>query len=321
MILSLFAGALITAIAGATPAPAAAELAANAAKPGTLTDLTPAFIAFADETAAMPDAARVTAFHDRFDPLLPGYYNDKGASQARFDTMIAFGLKSFPAIRAKFSTTATSFAAAFARGQQHFRATFPDYRLTVPVYLVHSMSQQDGGTRTIAGRTVLMFGADMIATLHDETTIGAFLDHELFHVYHQRAFGDCPQIWCSLWQEGLATYAASRLNPGVSDRALLLTVPRPIRPAVEPRLAEAMCAVRAKFYSTAPGDYAPLFSFGGNGPFPPRYGYYVGYVLAQKLGEKIPLQRLAKLRPAAVKPLLLAAIDGYGPCAAPAAKP
>lgn len=313
-LLLLIAMALLGSAAGPVDPKAAA-----AAKIGTLTDLTPEFVAFADQSAALPDTDRVKAFHARFDPLLPGYFDGKGANQAKFDLLVAQKLKDFPQTRQKFLAAAAAFGAAFTRGQDHFKAAFPDYSLTVPVYLVHSIGQQDGGTRTIGGRTIMFFGADVIAAIHDETTIGPFLDHELFHIYHEQYFGDCPQLWCSLWEEGMATYVAAQLNPGASDRALLLNQPRPIRPEVEPRLAEAMCGLRAKFESTRQDDYAPFF-FGDpvRGPFPPRYGYYLGYLLAAKIGEKIPLQALAKLTRDKVKPLLAAAIDSYGLCEPPA---
>ena len=312
----MFLALLAAAIGAASPlVDSPVPKAAATAKAGTLTDLTPDFAELADQTATLSDIERVTAFHAQFDPLLPGYFNGKSERQPRFDITALRFLQSWPRQRAKITQTAAAFGDAFAHGQAHFKTAFLDYSLTVPVYLVHSIGQQDGGTRTIGGRTVLFFGADVMAELHDETTIGPFLDHEIFHIYHEKYFGGCSALWCSLWREGLATYAASRLNPGVGDRALLLTQPQPIRPKVEPRLAEAMCSLRAKLDSPRREDYAPFFLFGlAKGPFPSRYGYFLGYLLAAKIGATMPLQALAKLPAEQVKPLLKAAIDGYGPC-------
>lgn len=305
-----------TAPASTAAAAKAPPKAVSRARPGTLNDLTPDFVALADETAGLPNAERVKAFRARFEPLLADYYGRDGKGKAGNDVAIALALRNFSGSRAKFVATAAGFTAAFDRAQKHFRKAFPDYRLTLPVYLIHSMGQQDGGTRTLAGRTILVFGADVIAAIHDETTIGPFLDHELLHAYHQSRFGECQQLWCALWSEGLATYVASRLNPGASDRALLLTLPRPIRREVEPRLAEAMCNVGARLESTSQDDVQAMFNFREGGQFPPRYGYFVGYVLAAKLGETIPLERLAAMPASQVKPLLRAAIDSFGPCAA-----
>ncbi|MBY0520543.1 MAG: hypothetical protein K2P79_08980 [Sphingomonas sp.] len=288
---------------------------AATAPTGELIDLTPAMTALIDATETKPDAERVAAFHAKFDPVLPGYYDGKGENQAKFDAHIATKLRAFPAQRAKISATAAAFGAAFVRGEAHFKNAFSDYRLTLPVYLVHSMGMQDGGTREIGGRAILFFGADVIAAIHDESTIGPFLDHELFHAYHLKYFPECPEIWCALWTEGLATYVAGTLNPGADDRALLLNLPLPIRPAVTPRLAEAMCGLRQKLESTAPADFARLFTFGRDrSDFPGRYGYFLGYLIAQKIGKGLSLVQLAKLPASKVKPMIFEAVDSYGPC-------
>jgi len=308
----------------AATAPGAAQtrhapIPAAKAKAGQFVDLTPEFVAFIDQSATLADDVRVKAFHDRFDPLLPGYFNGKD-DQAAFDRGIIKRLKAFPEQRAKFLATASEFRAAFARGEQHFRQFFPDYRLRLPVYLVHSMGMQDGGTRDIGKRTVLFFGADVIAQIHDQQTIGPFLDHELFHAYHGQYFKECDQVWCSLWEEGLAVYAASQMTPGATDRQLLLDLPQPIRPAVTPRLGEAMCRLRERLQSTKSDDYAELF-FGrpNTGPFPPRYGYLLGLLVVQKVADGRTLSTLAKLPTDQVKPLVEQAVASFGDC--PAAAP
>lgn len=298
----------------AREAPLERYAAANV-RDGTITDLTQPIAAFADSTVDLADEARVAQFHARFDPILPGYFDKKGTGQANMDAAIARNLRAFPAERQRYFASAAGFRRAFKRGQMHFRQRFPDYRLTLPVYLLHSMGVQDGGTRTLDGKTILFFGADVIAKIHDESTIGPFLDHELFHAYHRQFFRDCDALWCSLWSEGMATYIASELNPGATDRQLLLSIPRPIAPEVQPRMAEAMCSVLTKFSSTDDDDYGSLFLGRVKpGPFPPRYGYYLGYLLAKSIGGTMSLNDLAKLPAARVEPLLRAAIERYGPC-------
>ncbi len=279
------------------------------------TVLTDDFARFADDTVDLPDAERVEKFHTVFDPLLPGFYNNKGKGQARFDAIIAESLKSFPKDRAGITATTERFADAYATGEARFRKFFPDYRQQLPVYLIHSINQMDGGTRVINGRITLLFGADMIARIHDPSTIGPLLDHELFHSYHTRFFRDCSQLWCSLWSEGLAVYVTQRMNPGATDRQLLLTMPVAIRPVVEPRLGEAMCALRAKVESTAQPDYAEFFNFRmAKSAFPSRFGYYLGLLIAEKIGSDMPIAKLVKLPNAKVRPLIDKAIAGFGPC-------
>lgn len=286
-----------------------------APEPPPFTVLTDAFARFADETVNLPDAERVEKFHTVFDPLLPGFYNNKGKGQARFDAIIAESLKSFPSDRAGITATTERFADAYRTGEARFRKFFPDYRQQMPVYLVHSVNQMDGGTRTLKGRSTLLFGADMIARIHDQSTIGPLLDHELFHSYHARFFRDCSQLWCSLWSEGLAVYVTQRMNPGATDRQLLLTMPVAIRPVVEPRLAETMCVLRAKMESTSQSDYAEFFNFRmAKSEFPSRFGYYLGLLIAEKIGSEVPIAKMAKLPNARVRPLIDSAIASYGPC-------
>jgi hypothetical protein len=146
----------------------------------------------------------------------------------------------------------------------------------------------------------------MVARLHMAHDIRPFFHHELFHLYHQRSFPGCEEVWCSLWTEGLATYVARDLNPRATDEELLLTLPEPIRPAVEKDRAAAVCAVAAQLDSRDDAVQNALFSFGPGAPgaLPPRYGYYVGYLAAEELGRTRSTEALAKLGPRDVRPLL-----------------
>jgi hypothetical protein len=286
-----------------------------AAKAPALVSFADAFPKFYDATTVLPEAERVARFRDQFHALLPSFYAKRDRSDADYDKAIAVSLKGFPAIRARYVAVERSFPKAFVAGQKSFRKAFPDYRLTVPIYLLHSLGEMDGGTRTLDGKTVGVFGADMIAAIHTPDTIKPFLDHELFHLYHHQFFPDCDPLWCNLWEEGLAVYVSARLNPGATDVQLMLTQPKPIRPVVEAHLKEAMCGLGAKLDSTSEDDYAPFF-FGrpNKGPFPSRYGYLLGYMLVQKIGADRSLEQLAKMPAAQVKAALVAAIASYGPC-------
>ncbi|MDG2532637.1 hypothetical protein P6144_03180 [Sphingomonas sp. HITSZ_GF] len=299
---------IVAAVALLAAMPAAAQAPA-------LQSTTDAFDGFATSTATMPPAERVKAFRAKFDALVPGFYEPRfGATEAQYDARVQKALEGYPAERDKFLDAAKRFQASYATASARFRTFFPDYAPDMPVYLLHSLGEMDGGTRDLRGRIAAVFGADMIARIHDPASIGPFLDHEMFHFHHAKFFPDCPALWCSLWQEGLAVYVAARMNPGTDDRALLLTFPRPIRPEVEPRLAEAMCFVRGKLASTDEDDYATFFFGRGSeaqGGWPPRFGYYLGYVLAKQLGDSLSLDALAKLPPEQVKAKLEAALAGY----------
>ncbi len=274
-------------------------------------DLTDDFTRFFDKTVGMDEATRVAQFHAQMDAPLPGFYAPRfGATPEQYSEIIARALKSFPELRARFELVQRDFPAAFNAGLQQFRQQFPGFRPNVPVYLLHSLGEMDGGTRELGGKSYLIFGADVIAQIHETHDLTPFLDHELFHVEHQKYFAGCAQMWCQLWAEGLATFAAQVMNPGADDRQLLLTIPAPIRAAVDAQWPAALCFTRARLLSEEAADVEALF-VGGSAPkeFPQRFGYYVGLRVAEELGAQWKLRDMAQMPVEQVKPALSAGLD------------
>jgi len=274
-------------------------------------DITAQFSRFVDETAELDGAARVALFHTEMDALLPGFYVPRfGATQAQYDARIAGALNGFSEVRARYEQVQREFPAAFDEGIQHFRRVFPGFTPNVPVYLLHSVGEMDGGTRELRGKTHLIFGADVIAQIHEPRDLTAFLDHELFHVENGKYFADCAQVWCLLWAEGLATYAAKVMNPGANDQQLLLTSPKPIRAAVDAHWPAALCFTRARLFSAESADMQALFVGGaGNGEFPDRFGYYVGLRVIEELGGRYSLPKLARMKSEKARAVLIDGID------------
>ncbi|MDB5674188.1 MAG: hypothetical protein JWM65_1170 [Sphingomonas bacterium] len=299
--LLLFALVALAPVA-ASPPPAA---------PPPYHSLTAEYERFYDETAAMPEAERVALFRQRFDALFPGFYEPaEGQTEAQFNASIAKSLAAFPALRGKYQATEQDFPRAYAAGIAHFRAQFPGFKPVLPAWFVHSLGRMDGGTRELKGKIYMIFGADVIAKIHDGKDIGPFLDHEMFHVENGQWFKDCDALWCSLWQEGGATYAASVMNPGADDRLLMLDQPRPIRAGVDADWRGALCQTRADLESTDHKIYAGYF-FGGDRQqkFPARWGYYVGFRLMQRLGKTMSLSRIDHLDNKAARPLVAREMD------------
>ncbi|WP_375288161.1 hypothetical protein [Sphingomonas sp.] len=282
--------------------------AAPAAAP-RFTSLVPQFDAVAMRVADRPEAERVAAFKAEVAPLLPDFYRPRGAKPERWDAAVGRAMMAYPAERAKILAAARLVEGARAAAEVKFARTFPDYRATMPVYLLHSVGEMDGGTRDIAGGTALIFGADVVAKYHDASTIGALFDHELFHTHHQRFFAECPKVWCALWTEGLATHVAAQMNPGASDRALLLDFPKPIRAEVNRHWPTAIATMRAALDAEDGPVAERMFSAGNMGEgLPDRWGYYVGMRVAQRLGRTHNLATLARMKPAEVRPLIEAAL-------------
>ena len=301
---------------------AAAHAADDAPAPGkaayAFTDLTGDFTRFFDQTAAFSEKDRVAAFKQQVVPLFPEFYGSARfpkMTPERFDARIAKALAGFPAMRERYVQKAAGFQAMLDPALNRFRQTFPDMQAMPPVYLLHSMGEMDGGTRELGGKVLLIFGADAMVGAHDFSDEQPFLDHELFHVYHQGYFPECNFVWCGLWLEGMAVYAAQQMNPTASDSQLLLTKPEPLRAEVDAHLKDAVCDTRALLSSSNNADIEALFSFSRLNPnVPPRAGYYIGYLAARQAGKTRSLTELAHLSPAQVRPVLEEALKALASC-------
>ena len=284
----------------------------------TLVDLTPAFDQAWTATAGLPDAERVLAFKAAFEKLLPGFYSHERRKWpvVRYDDLLLRSLQRYPETRAGIASVSSRFNRQFQAALASFEAAFGPMTGYPTAYLVHSLGEFDGGTRALPSGIHLLFGADVIARLHGGNSILAFFHHELFHLYHGRSLRECGQVWCGLWAEGLAVHVSLVLNPGATDAELLLTIPEPIRPRVDAAGAEAFCAVLQRLDSAREEDYAALFlaSKRLSANLPPRFGYYVGYLVAAELARGRSLKELAALPNAEVRPLVEGVLRRLGGC-------
>jgi hypothetical protein len=289
-------------------------------KPGLrFVDVTAEFDKTAAETAKLTDdKAKVALFEKRMATVADGFYA-RSRSPKKYDERVLGSLKAYPERREKILAVSAEFQKLFGPARASFQKAFGPVSSPQPVYLVHSLGEMDGGTRDNLNskKSTLMFGADVIAKIHYGHDMTPFFHHELFHVYHEPRMEKCDATWCSLWEEGLATYVAAKLNPGAGEAALMLDQPAPIRPAVDANLTGAICAAKPLLSSEKEEDYSKLFY--GNAHidgFPARMGYYLGYLVAADLGKTRSLKQLAALKPAEVKPLIDASLDRMADCRA-----
>jgi hypothetical protein len=302
------------------------SLGASAPAPVTFTNYATQFDEFEARTEGMPSGQRVAEFLTTFNALVPGLY--VGKDPARTVQRIDKALTEFPSIRPAYRDVESRFPEALDTAVAHFRKIFPDFVPPRPIYLVHSLGTRDGGGTHLAGQPVMLFGADMIARIHHDDSLQPFMDHELFHLEHSRHFADCDQLWCTLWQEGLAVFAASTMNPGSTDHQLLLDLPTPIRAPTDARWGEALCWIATHFDSTDDDDISGAFTGGShNAPgFPSRFGYYVGLRIAQQAASGTRgLPQLDRLSLQQARPVITGSLGAlikaaHAPCAAPPAK-
>lgn len=289
-----------------------------ATPPYRLIDLSDDYTAFYDRTEGMTPEARLMAFKADIIPLFPEFYGRQRFSRltdAQFDQRIAQEIERFPQYRETYAYKATQFETLLAPAYASFQRAFPNVQPVGDIYLLNSLGEMDGGTRTFNGRPYVIFGADVLARSHPYDDEAPFFHHELFHTYHDDYFSDCGSVWCSLWIEGLATYVAKTLNPAASDAQLLLTVPEPIPAQVDANLNEAVCVISARINSRNRDDLRALFSFARlNDRLPPRFGYYVGYLVAREAARAHSLHELARLSNEQAAPVVTAALRVLATC-------
>jgi hypothetical protein len=257
-------------------------------------------------TAGQPATLRIAAVRHEMNDLLRGVYPEGPRTDLRLSTALA----GFAAQKRGYDEVVMAFPNALSNAVGRFRKLFPGFVPSLPIYLYHSLGVRDGGSAYLepGHRPVMLFGADMIARLHADDSLEPFLDHELFHLENARWFPDCGQFWCMLWQEGLAVDAAAAMTPGATDHQLLLDSPAPIRRRTDARWAEALCFVAAHFDDASGIAIGQALQVGGKPPagLPDRFGYYVGYRLAQATSRKIA--DLDRLDHAAARATLRAAL-------------
>lgn len=200
------------------------------------------------------------------------------------------------------------------RYEARFRQSFPDLSYTGELYFMYSLGGFDGGTRTVKGKTALLFGLDMITWVYGrEADPEPFFDHELFHIYQAKfddpvpGYGD--KFVSSLWSEGLAMHVAQSLNPKAGGVAIF-GLPRTTPQRAEAELPKLARAVRGLLDSTSEDDYKRYFlGMDEQAETPARSGYYVGFKVAQLLGQRHSLRELARMPVSQLRPEIEAALD------------
>jgi hypothetical protein len=183
---------------------------------------------------------------------------------------------------------------------QEFSTSFPDYAPTTPVYFSVSLFGFSGGLLVSGENTGLYFGVDELARIYGSTgNLKIIFQHELFHQYHYQIAPEISEdraAWAFMWEEGLATYVSQRMNPGTTADQVLFT-PNRLSELARPHLPNLARRLLDHADSTDSNDYFDLFSVEqAPSGFPARSGYFVGYLVAEKLATTRSLVELVHLR-------------------------
>lgn len=266
------------------------------------------------ETAELPVEERVAIFKRDVVSQFPAFYDiarfDGQITEESQNKRIANAITRHAEIAEQFLAKSKQFDAVLVSNIESFKQVFPDFKLQVPVTLLHSLGEFDGGTRELNGQLHLLFGADGMVRFHSWDNESAFFHHELFHIHHEVHFKECDLAWCAAWAEGLATYVAKQLNPEAGQPELLLDFPTGMAAKTQEHLRESLEHLQTVLDSDDKEVYKSLFNTKEDETgLPARRGYYLGYLIAQELGRTHDLATLAAMTNEQIQPLIPALVS------------
>lgn len=185
----------------------------------------------------------------------------------------------------------------------NFRKNFPDMNWDGTVVFMPNYGSFDSGGGSSGGKAYQIFGVDTIAFQNGENAdLSVLFSHELFHLYvgkfqpglgKNREKGEIP-LYLLIWNEGLATYMIGRLNPSSTVEQLFLG--QNVEAEIAPKLPRLAKKILDNFENGSPEIWKPFLAASQiSDEIPPRSGYYLGYKIAEELGKKMSLPKLAKL--------------------------
>jgi hypothetical protein len=184
--------------------------------------------------------------------------------------------------------------------EQSFCRHFPDFHKSrVIIYFMLSGFRFDGKIPHDSPRA-LFLGLDGLAKLHgDNVNLGVILSHELFHLYHFQvnplpAVIDEIPLYRQIWQEGLATYVSSLLNPNATLGDVLLD---PHLASEGPKFVPmAARSLLTQLETTNDETTARYLSYRHGSKTPSRIGYLIGYDIAVHLTATRSVKELSRAR-------------------------
>jgi hypothetical protein len=200
---------------------------------------------------------------------------------------------------------ARRFATIHSGVEERFMQAFPDFRPSgTTVYLTVSRFRFDGKVPHDHLNS-LLFAFDGVAKFHGENApVAVIFSHELFHLYHFQinpppANPDQVPLYRLIWQEGLACYVSSRLNPSAPLHDIVFD---PRLAAEGPVLVQSVSRqLLQDLGSTDDLPTAEYLTYRKTGATPSRMGYLIGYQIAAKLAAQYSLLELAHLRDPALR--------------------
>lgn len=257
--------------------------------------------------------ARVGALQSAFFERYADIYEGAGVKVS--DERLSKWLPLFDAMAADVRHLWHGFARDYHAHQKHFRKALPDFdEDKAPVYLMPSLFNFDGHLQPWQGKVPLFLGLDGIVKYHGAgADLSVLLDHESFHLYQaqiypEQSLDETPAVYVALWMEGCATYASQVMNPKASRLNVLLD-DKPLSQATSETVQATIIDMLGCLESRDEKDYGRFFYANNKNLSLSRSGYLVGFLLAERIGKRMTLQEMARVRNDALLPLIRAELE------------
>jgi hypothetical protein len=165
----------------------------SGATPCRVINLMPPFWKFWNAAKDQPQSEQLSLFDEMLVKEHPEIYRrgviGLGNGGPALNTRVADFLEGAPANIAAMQKLSDRLQGDLPTYLSNFRKSFSDFACRNSIYFLVSLGAFDGGVRSVEGRPALLFGVDVIARIHPPDELGAFFDHELFHMYHRQITG------------------------------------------------------------------------------------------------------------------------------------
>jgi Predicted Zn-dependent protease (DUF2268) len=265
-----------------------------------LVNLIPAFLAYHAEGAGADAADRARLWDALVESKDPTFFNDaiyrrkEGEERERYkrDCIRRFFAEVAPKIE-DLRRRNESIEDVVKKLVADFRKLLPGSEGKTEIYITVSFSFR-GKAVTVGDRTVLAIGLEHFEEPGD-LDLSITLAHELFHFEHFRTFSAGGGLYRLLWTEGLAVYASALVVPGHRRSAYLGF------PVEKMNRCQALLPLLAADLRKHLGENDHRLKriyFGAEDndtKVPPEAGYFVGLLIAERMGEKATLTELMGL--------------------------
>ncbi|MEI6308677.1 MAG: DUF2268 domain-containing putative Zn-dependent protease [bacterium] len=262
-----------------------------------LINLVEAFLSYADEGRDRSEEERTSLWLTRLESLDPSFFNEvlyrklEGAERDLFRQSLIeqFWNEIVPNVETLRQVNREA-PQLIQDGRSAFQQQFPRFDPQTDYYLTVSFSF-NGKVVDLQGRNTLAIGLEKFTPGSPELPMT--IAHEQFHLYHLAGFSIQGALYRSVWEEGLATYVSALVVPGYRlSQYLGFSVDR--MNEIADRFSELCGRLAGEMSSTDPSMKRAFLGVEENDlGIPPACGYYLGFILVQRLTEQYSLEELA----------------------------